>query len=151
MRILVATIILVCSCFTAQIEAMKLKPKTHEMLSNPSYAKHIDIQCYIVTRKQIGELFLQENKEINQSPIDELFLKETYLLVRCKNTGPYFAFGDLHCSLEHNPTPIAIDVIFLLPQMDQYADFVLYLGTAGVGTKEHLPKISYHWDCLYNM
>ena len=39
----------------------RLDPESHAILSNPGYAKHIEVQCYLITREQVADLFSQNN------------------------------------------------------------------------------------------
>ena len=71
--------------FISKGEAVKLDPNSHAMLSNPKYAKHIEVQCYLVTREQLAELFANDKTEIIQKSNNDLYQKDLFLLVRCRN------------------------------------------------------------------
>ena len=94
-------------------------PKTKAVDSNPNkgqstltYAKHIDVQCYIVTREQLGEFLNQENPSITQLPTKELpHGLDVYFLIRVKNTGDMAASGILHCFVPSCGYPIPIKIM----------------------------------------
>ena len=130
---------------------MRLDQESHTLLSDPGYAKHIEVQCYIVTRDQLGELFTKKEATIIQLPNNKLREDAVYLLVRCKNKGKYAAAGDLNCFIPNRGSPILIDISDLPGNMSTYADSVIYIGKGLVNNNNEPPKIKYEWDCLYTM
>lgn len=151
MRIFFLSAVLICAFFIPKAEAMRLDPDSHKMLSNPSYAKYIDVECYIVTREQLVEFFSQENGKITQLRNNQLRSKPVYLLVRCKNKGSYFAFGELHCFVPNRGSPIPIDMSDLPGgNRSSYLTSVVQIRSGGIENNDKLPVIKYEWDCLYN-
>ena len=132
-------------------EAMRLDPESHALLSDPGYSKHIEVQSYLVTREQLGELFSKKEATIVQLPNSKLRENAVYLLVRCKNKGEYAAAGELRCFIPNRGSPIFIDISDLPGNMGTYADSVIYVGKGLINNNNELPKIKYEWDCLYTM
>jgi len=129
----------------------RLDPESHAMLSNPKYAKHIEVQCYLVTREQVAELFSQKNGSVTQLSNDKLYPHDVYLLVRCKNKGIYRSFGTLHCFIPNRGSPIPVDIDFMNGHMTTFHDCVIYIISGVIDRDSKLPQIKYEWDCLYTM
>lgn len=137
--------------FGSKGTAARLDPASHIMLSNLGYARHIEVRCYLVNREQLSELFGEKTEEIIQLSDDKLYSNDVYLLVRCKNTGKYAAFGDLHCFIPNRGSPILIEIAELTAQMESYHDCVIYVENGLIHRDNKLPQIKYEWDCLYTM
>lgn len=137
--------------FNSKLAAERLDPESHAMLSNPRYAKHIEVRCYLVNREQLGEFFSKKEERVVQLPNNELRQDAVYLLVRCRNKGEYAAFGDLHCFVPNKGSPIPIDISDLPGNMSSYIDSVIYIGKGLITNNNELPKTKYEWDCLYTM
>lgn len=129
----------------------RLDPASHAMLSDPAYAEHIEVQCYLVTREQVADLFSKKNGSVAQLPCDKLYLNEVYLLVRCKNNGNYRVFGTLHCFIPNRGDPIPIDIDMMNAHMNSFHDCVIYVISGVIDRNNKLPQINYQWDCLYKM
>ncbi len=137
--------------FNSKGEAIRLDPESHAMLSDPAYAKHIQVQCYLVNREQLAELFSQKNGNVTQLPNDKLYLNDVYLLVRCRNKGDYAVFGDLYCFIPNRGSPILIGIAELTAHMKSFQDCVIYVESGLISRDKKLPQINYTWDCLYTM
>ncbi|MBF5059269.1 hypothetical protein [Candidatus Neptunochlamydia vexilliferae] len=143
--------LLICILCTSRTEAGRLDPTAHKLLSNPGYAKYIDVECYIVTREQVAKVFSQKNGVITQLPNNQLRSKPVYLLVRCKNKGSYMAFGDLHCYVPNRGSPIPIDMSDLRGgDASSYFVSVVQICSGLIEDNDKIPAIKYQWDCLYN-
>ena len=137
--------------FSSKGEAVRLDPASHAMFLDLKYAKHIEVQCYLVNREQLGKFFSQKDGVITQLPNNKLREDAVYLLVRCKNKGKYAASGELHCFIPNRGTPIPIDVSDLPGNMSSYVDSVIYVGKGLITNNNEPPQIKYKWDCLYTM
>ena len=129
----------------------RLDPASHLMLSNPKYTKQIEVQCYLVTREQVAELFSKKNGNVTQLSNDKLYPHDVYLLVRCKNKGILMAFGTLHCFVPNRGSPIPVDIDMMNARMTTFHDCVIYIIRGLIHRDKELPKIKYEWDCLYTM
>ena len=137
--------------FSSKGEAAKLDPESHAALSDPGYAKHVEVLCYLVTRDQLAKLFANENTKVIQKSNKELYHKNLFLLVRCRNRGKYVAFGTLNCYLFNCKMPIPIEITRMPAIKPEYHDYVIYIGSSIVFSNDELPLIKYEWDCLYTM
>ena len=139
-------------CFFSSKEvAAKLDPESHVVLSDPGYAKHIEVKCYLVTREQVAEVFGNEKTQVTQKSNKELYQKNLFLLVRCRNKGEYAAFGTLECLLPNCGSPISIELARMWPSQKSFDDYVIYLGPAINLRNSELPQITYKWECMYKM
>ncbi|MGE0197909.1 MAG: hypothetical protein AB7N99_01340 [Simkaniaceae bacterium] len=129
----------------------RLDPVSHAMFSNPGYAKHIEVQCYFVTREQLAKVFVNENEIVVQKTNKDLYHQGLFLLVRCRNRGEYVAAGTLNCCPPSFGSFIPIEVVRMQPMNATYHDCVIYIGSAIGFSNDELPKIKYEWDCLYTM
>ncbi|MGE0197906.1 MAG: hypothetical protein AB7N99_01325 [Simkaniaceae bacterium] len=136
--------------FSSKGEA-KLDPESHAMLSDPKYSKYIEVQCYLVTREQVAEIFGNEKAQAIQKSNNELYQKNLFLLVRCKNKGGYAAFGTLECLPPNCESPTSIDIAMMWPSQESFDDYVIYLGPAITLRNSKLPQITYKWECVYKM
>lgn len=152
MRAISLIALLICILCAAKAEAGRLDPTSHKLLSNPGYAKHIDVECYIVTREQVAKAFSQKNGVITQLPNNQLRSKPLYLLVKCKNKGSYMAFGDLHCYVPNRGSPISIDVSDLRGCKSPFSSStaVIQIRSGLIEDNDKMPVVKYKWDCLYN-
>ncbi|MGE0197904.1 MAG: hypothetical protein AB7S94_03975 [Simkaniaceae bacterium] len=136
--------------FSSKGEA-RLDSESHALLSDPGYAKHIEVRCYLVNREQLVKLFSEKNVEIIQLTNDKLYSNDVYLLVRCKNKGKYRAFGTLQCFIPNRGDPIPVEIDFMGGHMTSFHDCVIYIISGTIDRDSDLPKIKYEWDCLYTM
>lgn len=115
-----------------------------------SYEKQIEVQCYVVNRKQLADLFSKRTMTITQLPTKELIQHriDIYLLIRIRNIGPMAVSGVLHCFVPSCGLPYPIKVMQMLPKMDDYYDFVLRFDTGLLPREDLFPKIIYKWDAL---
>ena len=137
--------------FNSKGVAAKLDPESHAALSDSGYAKHVEVLCYLVTRDQLAELFANEDTKVVQKSNKELYHKNLFLLVRCRNLGKYLAFGTLNCYPLKCKMPIPIEITRMPAINPEYHDYVLYIGSSIVFSNDELPQIKYDWDCLYTM
>lgn len=130
---------------------MRLDPESHAILSDPGYAKHIEVKCYLVTREQLAKVFANGNETVVQKTNKDLYHQDLFLLVRCRNRGKYVAAGTLNCCPPNFASFIPIEVVRMQPMNPAYHDCVIYIGSAIGFSNDELPKIKYEWDCLYTM
>lgn len=113
------------------------------------YAKNIEVECYIVTRQQLSDLFNQKITNITQLPTKELnYPQEVYFLIRVKNTGNMATSGILHCFVPSCGFPYPIKVMYIPPKMDDYYDFVIRFDTGLISPWDSKPVITYEWNKL---
>lgn len=143
-------IIGITGLFSCRGEA-RLDPESHAALSDPGYVKNIEVLCYLVTREQLAKLFANWNTQVTQKTNKELYHKNLYLLVRCRNLGEYLAFGTLNCYPLNCKMPIPIEITRMPAINPEQHDYVIYLGGGVVFSNDDLPQIKYDWDCLYTM
>ena len=147
MRTFVLTTTLVCALFisVAYSECSDLGSKK----SSLGYAKNIEVECYIVTREQLSDLFNQRGKNITQLSTKELHHPlEVYFLVRVKNTGNIAASGMLHLFVPSCGYPFPVKIMKMPPKMDDYYDFVICADTGLIWPHNPKPVITYEWDRL---
>ena len=117
--------------------------------SNLTYAKHIAVQCYLVTRQQLGEFLNQENPSIIQLATKELDLDSVvYFLIRVKNTGDMAASGMLHCFVPCCGYPFPIKIMNMPPKMETYYDFIMCFDAGLIWPLDPKPVITYEWNQL---
>ena len=143
---------LFCSCcFCSSAKADDLDPDSAAYLSDKKYAKNIVVKAYLVTKDQVAKLFSEENGEITQKSNKELFGREVFLLVRCKNVGDYLSFGILNCKIPNRGDAISIEIMMMPGYMKFFHDSVLYIGGGSVHNDNKTPVVSYEWKSLYTM
>lgn len=138
-------------CFFSSAHAEDLDPLSSAYLSDKEYAKNIEIQAYLVTKDQVAKLFSEENGKVVQKTNKELYRKEIYLLVRCKNFGDYRAFGTLNCRLSNEGDPISIEIMMMPGYMKSYYDTVIPLYSGSIPNNENTPFVSCKWKDLYTI
>ena len=123
------------------------------MLSDPKYAKYLEVKCYLVTREQLAELFGNEKIQIVQKSNKELHEKNLFLLVRCRNRGNYVALGTLKCLPPNCGAPVSIDLVRMRGYQTNFDDYAIYMGALIISlfANDELPQITYEWDSLYTM
>ena len=129
----------------------RLDPESHAILSDPGYAKHVEVQCYLVTREQVAKVFANGNEIVIQKTNKDLYHQDLFLLVRCRNRGKYVAFGTLDCFTPNSDSPISFEITRMWPSQTEFYDYAFYLGSPVIFSNNELPKIKYKWDCLYTM
>jgi hypothetical protein len=143
---------LFCSCcFCSSAKADDLDAASRAYLSDKKYAKNIEVKAYLVTKDQVAKLFGKENGEITQKPNGELYGREIFLLVRCKNVGDYRAFGTINCKLSNRSDPISVEIAMMPGYMKSFYDSVLPMYSGSVPNDNKVPTISCEWKSLYTM
>ena len=112
----------VLGVFSPKGEA-KLDVASHAMLSDPKYAKQIEVQCYLVTREQLAELFTNQKTQIIKKSNKELYQKNIFLLVRSRNRGNHVAFGTLKCLPPNYGSPVSIDLARMWGHQTNFDDY----------------------------
>ena len=114
-----------------------------------AYAENIEVKCYIVTRKQLSDLFNQKEKTVVQLPTKDLHHPlEVYFLIRVKNTGKMAASGMLHCFVPCCGYPFPIKIMKMPPKMKSYQDFVVRFDAGLIRPEDPKPVITYEWNQL---
>lgn len=126
-----------------------LLPKSNPHLSqylDPDYAKHVELQAYIMTPEQVATLFAtnpNDNPEhwtVDDAPkIDpstplakhSLFFEPLYLVIRLKNTGHKPAWGSLICHLPFGGE-IEPQIYCLKPLNHKYQNLTLPIYPHGI-------------------
>jgi hypothetical protein len=121
------------------------------LFSDKPYAKEMEVNAYIVTQEQACVALTSPSLEIIQLDNQELYQKNTYLLLRVRNTGKKHAWGTLACKVPTYHDPIKIS-IFGVGRSDRhsYNTYLIQLGSL-ILTKneEDTPLIQTEWDKLY--
>lgn len=138
-----------CLCSSAKSDDLDLLSRAY--LSNKKYAKNIEVKVYLVTKDQVSRVFVEDNAEIIQKTNKELYNKNLFLLVRCKNFGDYSAFGTLNCKFPGGNIPISIEIMMMPGYMKFFGDSVLPMYKGIVPNDENSPVITYEWNSLYTM
>lgn len=138
--------------FICQVLANDLEPISRVFFSNIKYEKYIEVKTYLVTKEQIAKLFSKDDIEITQKINKELFGREIFLLVRCKNFGEYKAFGIVNCRIGTPGTGgMSIEIKMLPSFMKIFYDSVLHMPSGIVPNDDKTPTISYEWKSLCTM
>jgi hypothetical protein len=138
-------------CFYSFANAEDLDPASHAYLLDMKYAKHIEVKVYLVTKDQVIRVFSEENVEVTQKTNKELFDKEIFLLVRCKNKGDYRSFGTLNCSISNQGAPTTIEIAMMPGYMKSFHDSVLYIGRGTIPNDNKTTVVSCKWKNLYTI
>ncbi len=138
-----------CFCSSAKAEDLDLLSRAY--LSDKKYAKNIEVKAYLVTKDQVAKLFSEENGVITQKSNKELYGQEIFLLVRCKNTGDYRAFGILNCKMSNGGNPISIEIAMMPGYMKSYYDSILPKYSGSIPNNDKVPAISCEWKRLYTI
>ena len=135
-------------CLCSSVKAGGLDPVSHAFLSDMKYAKHIEIEAYIVTKDQVIKVFSEENAEVKQKTNKELYGQQIYLLVRCKNKGDYRSFGTLNCRLS-NRGSVSIEIEMMPGYMKSFRNTILPLSGEDIPNDNKIPFFAFKWDNLY--
>jgi hypothetical protein len=150
MKAMLKSVLCFC-CLSGYANGDDLDLFSRMYLSDKKYAKNIEVQTYLVTKDQVAEVFGRINVEIPQKTNNELYGKEVFLLVRCKNKGEYKAFGILNCTIPNRGVPISVDIAFLPGNMHDFHDCVIYITRGLFPNDTDSPNINYEWKSLYTM
>lgn len=143
---------LLCSCcFCSSIKADNLDWMSHTYLSDKKYAKNIEVKAYLVTREQVVQVFSNDTVEITQKPNKELYGREIFLLIRCKNFGDYQAFGALNCKIPSRGNPVSIEIMVMPGYMKFYKDCVIPMSSGIIPNDDNTPMVSCEWNRLYTI
>jgi hypothetical protein len=143
---------LFCSCcFCSSAKADDLDQASSAYLSDKKYAKNIEVKAYFVTRDQILKVFSKEQEEVTQKPNKELYGREVFLLLRCKNIGDYRSFGTINCKIPNRGGPIQIEVMMMPGYMKSYYDSVIQIYEGIIPNDDKTPNITYEWKNLYTI
>ncbi|QVL55793.1 MAG: hypothetical protein KFB95_00885 [Simkaniaceae bacterium] len=137
--------------FMIPVEAVNMDPESHLMFSRPQYAKHIDVQCYIVNREQLRAVFnsTEPDSNITQLTNNQLLKSnEIYLFVKVRNRGNYIPFGRLNCFIPHVEEPFPVEVLKMFFK-NKYCDYAFRLDHSVIDTNNQKPTLSYKWENLY--
>ncbi len=142
---------LFCSCcLCSSVKAVDLDPASHAYLSDRKYAKNIEVKGYLVTKDQLAKLFSEKNGKIVQKTNKELYGREVFLLIRCKNFGDYRAFGTLKCKRSGRDFA-SIDVMMMPGYMKSFYDTVLPGYSGVVPNDNDRPILTFEWKNLYTI
>jgi len=143
---------LFCSCcFCSSAKTDDLDPASRAYLSDKKYAKNIEVKAYLVTKDQVAKLFSEENGEITQKTNKELYGREIFLLVRCKNFGDYRSFGTINCKIPNCGGAISIEIMMMPGYMKSYYDSVIPVEKGLISNDNKTPVISCEWKSLYTI
>ena len=135
-------------CLCSYAKADGLDPISRAYLSDKKYAKNIEVKGYLVTKDQVAKLFNEKNGEVIQKTNKELFGREVFLLIRCKNFGDYRAFGTLKCK-ESDLDLTLIEIKMMPGYMKSFYDSVLHINSGIIPNDDNTPVITFEWKNLY--
>lgn len=138
-----------CSCCLISSAGADLDFFSRLNLSNMKYAENIEVRTYLVTREQLAEFFKSEYGTVTQKTNAELYQKELFLLVRCRNKGNYKSFGIINFSLPNSD--VELDILFMPGLMQSFQDSILYIGSGIIFSNNETPIITYKWKDLYTI
>jgi hypothetical protein len=145
--------VLVSSLFLllVPLEARKLDPGSHMMLSCPWYAKNMQVECYIINREQLAIAFTSFTSPLPQLTNQELLnSSEIYLFVRITNNGEYIPFGTLDCFVSGVKSPFPIEVVHMFGR-EKFCQYALRLDPTVIDKNEKKPTLTYKWVYLYRL
>ena len=139
-------------CFCCSAEANDLDPDSHAYLSNVKYAKNIEIKVYLVTRDQLINALADNNFKVVQKKNRDLYCREVFLLVSCKNFGEYPAFGTLNCKLPNTGRPLSLELEMLPGYMKTfYYSAIIRISEGIISNNDDIPIVTCEWKHLYTM
>lgn len=122
------------------------------MFSDRAYGKKIEVKPYLLNDAQVIQLLSHPEKEIEQPPQKDLYLKNVNVVLRIKNQGGIGAWGTLSYKLHNNWLKIDLKYI---PPVDRKInkpvyDCVIPIGVAVPFDNDDLPDpIQIRWTHLY--
>jgi hypothetical protein len=141
---------LFCCCLCSSVKAVDLDPALHAYLSDRKYTKNIEVTGYLVTKDQLAKLFSEKNGKIVQKTNKELFGREVFLLVRCKNFGDYRAFDTLKCTRSSHDFA-STEVMMMPGYMKSSYDTVLPGYSGVIPNDGNIPVLTFEWKDLYTI
>lgn len=150
---------LLCSCCVCSFaQAEDLDPETSAYLSDMKYAKNIEVKTYLVTKDQVAKIFSDDTAEVAQKTNKELYGKEIFLLIRCKNAGKYHALGSLNCKTllngttsSNEGTPITVEIMLMSGYMKSFSDTVIPLNSGIIPNNDNKPIVNLEWKNVYTI
>lgn len=113
------------------------------------YVKYIDVECYIVNREQLENVFNSLDYEVVQLTNSQLLdSSEIYLFVRLRNTGKYGPYGTLDCFVSNVKGPFRIEVERMFKRFENY-DYAFRLSHSALDPNDQKPTFKYKWKNLY--
>jgi hypothetical protein len=123
-------------------------------LSNKKYEKFTSIESYLVVSDQLTDVFDQKNSTFQQKRRQELndAGEDLFLVVKCKNTGDRYAFGELLFNVKGMNLDVPILCSGLHGNMRMFANIaIIYIGSLHIPGDDEFPKITYYWKNLYTL
>lgn len=120
--------------------------------SNSGYAKKIEVKPYLLNDEQVIQLLMHPEREIQQPPQKDLFLKNVNMVLRISNHGSIGPWGTLAYSIDGGTYWFKIDIREIPPSNSkkQVYDYVIPLGVVVLFNNNELPeKIQCKWFSLY--
>ena len=111
-------------------------------------------ESYLVVSDQLVCFFDKKNTFLEQKKREELndSRENLFLVVKCKNTGNHYAFGELIFNIKGMNLPIPILCSGLHGNMTNFSNIaIIYLESLYLTGDEEIPKITYHWKNLYTL
>ncbi len=120
---------------------------------NSGYAKNIDVKAYLLNDEQAAQLLMHPDREIQQPPQKDLFLKNVNVVLRISNQGEVAAWGTLaYCLYEDGHWfQLEVDVPSSKSEMNkQVYDYVIPVGIVVPFNNDKPPRqVQYKWLSLY--
>lgn len=143
---------LFCLCCCSSLKSDNLHFFSRPYRTDKEYAKNIEIKAYLVTRDQLINGLADDNFEIVQKTNRELYLREVFLLIRCKNVGDYRAFGTLNCRFQNRDEPFSLEVGMIPGSMTSFSNTAINRMTDGIFPHNNdTPITTCEWKHLYTM
>lgn len=120
--------------------------------SNAAYAAKIEVKPYLLNDEQAAELLLHPNKEIQQPPQKDLYLKNVNLVLRISNHGSTGPWGTLAYSINRGDHWFKIDIKEIPPpnSKKEIYDYVIPLGIVILFDDNEPPKnVLWKWINIY--
>ena len=114
----------------------------------------MDVESYLIGSSQLTSVFDCADSFIQQKKREDLnnSREDLFLVVKCKNAGNYYAFGDLIFHVKGMNLPIPVLCSGLHGNMQTFSDIaVIYIGSLYITGDDEFPKVTYHWKTLYTL
>lgn len=119
---------------------------------NSGYAKNIDVKAYLLNDEQAAQLLMHPDREIQQPPQKDLFLKNVNVVLRISNQGSISPWGTLAYSIDGGTYWFKIDIkeIPASNSEKQVYDYVIPVGIVVPFNNDKPPRqVQYKWLSLY--
>ena len=122
------------------------------LLSNKKYEKHIVIRSAVVTEDEVMNFFDSVDLPVEQKKNRDLYNKNLFLIVQCKNIGELCPFGQMQFKVQGRNFLIPVYCATLDGNMENFQNCaIIYIGNGIVPNNDDRIKITYYWKSLYTL